>query len=238
MTRKGGTPIISLGDFTAARENLRTSLRELHVASRAMKRAEATAAIRRDAVRAELVRGTGTLLDRDKRIEAKLVPVEESTTDTVRIPELRALLEAAEVDLEPFTVTRHSLEPVDIDGKRLPKADALPIDGRLGLAGIANEARLWATTATFNEAERDKARLLLINTLRTLGKLPSISTVYVFDADSGAPGGVRVTVSTTLDVDKLTEQHPLLVEKATGPTTRAAHIRLDIRRLSSDEVTA
>lgn len=106
---------------------------------------------------------------------------------------------------------------------------------------VALEAMRWADTATHNRELRDAAKTGVINRLRTAGLLPTTSTIYTFEPHTGALGGLRITVGTTLDVDRVREFHPRQVSAATETSHRGAYLRLDIRRITAAdpaEVTA
>ena len=236
---KSTTPVIDLGEFAAHPLMLRNTLTEHFTASRSVKATEATAELLRAHVKTELMRGDRTLTDAARGITATIVEVPESETVRVNPVTLRALLPASEV--ARFTETTYTLEAVGIDGKRLPKHTPRPIDGRLSLGAVAREAKQWSDAKTYVEGLRDVARTGVISQLRTAGLVPTESTVYIFTPNTGALGGLRITVGTALDIDTVREFHPRQVALATETSHRGAHLRLDIRRITAAapaEVTA
>ena len=228
---KAPTPVIDLGDFSTHPPMLRNTLTEHFTASRSVKATEATAELLRAHVKTELMRGDRTLTDAARGITATIVEVPESETVRVNPTTLRALLAPSEI--ERFTETIYTLEAVGIDGKRLPKHTPRPIDGRLSLGAVALEAKQWADTASHNEELRDVARTGVISQLHTAGLLPTESTVYIFTPNTGALGGLRITVGTALDIDTVREFHPRQVAAATETSHRGAYLRLDIRRITA-----
>ena len=239
---KAKTPVVSLGGFDALPLPLQRSMSELYTTGRTVKTAEASSERRRTHIKTELLRGAGdglgTLVDPDRGIRASVVHVLDATTTSTPIADLRAALVEAGVDFEPYTSPTYTLEPVDHGGSRLPAVTADPIDGRRSLAGIALEAKHWADLAAYNARLRDSARINVISALRAIGKLPESSTVYVFDAASGAFGGLRITVGNTLDVEAIRVEHPTIAAAVTTTRPRAGYLRLDIARITGADATA